>query len=694
VRPPESTPIDADSPSASDAGTPAAGRPAAGKDSLPQGGVGASLDGAGSQPRQDLPAHGGESAHGRTLALLVVGALGIVYGDIATSPLYAMRQCFVGDPGIAPTSSNVLGVLSLIVWSLVLVVSVKYLALMLRADNRGEGGILSLMALARPETTMPGAASGRRTTRVSRGRLVAIALFGAALLYGDGMITPAISVLSAVEGLEIVTPALEPYVVPITVVLLLGLFFMQKRGTAGIGALFGPLTLLWLVLLAALGIRGILMHPSVLQAVNPVHAARFFVLNGSTGFWVLGSVLLVVTGAEAVYADMGHFGKRPIQIAWFTAVFPALLLNYFGQGALVLTTPSAVENPFYLLAPGWMLYPAVFLATCAAIIASQAMITGAYSVTRQAMQLGFCPRLSVEQTSESRIGQIYMPSVNWFLMVCTLALVLGFRSSDNLAGAYGIAVTTTMVITTVLFYVVARDVWGWSWLLAGSVTLTFLAIDVAFFTANIVKIGSGGWFPLTVGFVVWGLMTTWKRGRRILSQKVRTSDLPLETFLRDIGSYSPVRVPGTAVFMTRELAGTPLSLLHNIKHNHVLHKRVVVLTIVVEEIPHVVREERVKVDSLGQGCWRIIARYGFMQDTSVPEILELAGEHGLEFQLERTTFFLSRETLVPSGVDAFNVWAFWRERLFTFMSRNSQSATAYYRIPPNRVVEMGTQVEL
>jgi KUP system potassium uptake protein len=640
----------------------------------------------------EFRAHGSSSAHGKELVALVVGALGVVYGDIATSPLYAIKQCFFGAARVPVDEPNVLGILSLIVWSLVLVVSIKYLAIVMRADNRGEGGILSLMSLARPEAGVAGPAGARR--RKSRGRLVVLGLFGAALLYGDGMITPAISVLSAVEGLEVVTPTFEPYVVPITVGVLLALFMVQKRGTAGVGAVFGPVTCVWLLALAALGVRGILMEPSVLRAVNPLYAAEFFIRNGSTGFFVLGAVFLVVTGGEALYADMGHFGKRPIQIAWFVLVFPALILNYFGQGALVLRDGAAAHNPFYLLAPEWAIYPLVVLATSAAIIASQAMITGAYSLTRQAMQLGYCPRLSIEQTSEQRIGQVYMPSINWMLCICTLGLVLGFREADNLAAAYGIAVTTTMVITTILFYVVARDRWGWPLWLAGLVTLTFLAMDGAFFAANAVKIAAGGWFPLAVALVVYTLMANWKRGRRILSEKVRTSDLPIETFLRDIGSYSPVRVPGTAVFMTRDVHGTPLSLLHNIKHNHVLHKRVVILTITVEEVPHVPRKECVTVEALGYGCWRIVARYGFMQDPNVPEILDLAGEQGLEFQLTRTTFFLSRETLVPRNIDALNFWSFWREKLFTTMSRNSQSATAFYRIPPDRVVEMGTQVEL
>ncbi len=640
----------------------------------------------------EFRAHGSDTAHGKELLGLVIGALGVVYGDIATSPLYAMKQCFFGMSSVPVTTPNVLGVLSLIVWSLVLVVSIKYLALVMRADNRGEGGILSLMALARPEAGVAGPAGAKR--RKSRGRLVFLGLFGAALLYGDGMITPAISVLSAVEGLEVVTPTFQPYVVPITVGVLLALFMVQKRGTAGVGAVFGPVTCLWLLAISALGVRGILLEPGVLAAVNPVHAAEFFVRNGSAGFFVLGAVFLVVTGGEALYADMGHFGKRPIQIAWFVLVFPALLLNYFGQGALVLRDGEAAHNPFFLLAPDWALYPLVVLGTSAAIIASQAMITGAYSLTRQAMQLGYCPRLSIEQTSEQRIGQVYMPSINWMLCVCTLGLVLGFRTADNLAAAYGIAVTTTMVITTILFYVVARDRWKWPLWLAGLVALIFLAMDGAFFAANIVKIAAGGWFPLAVAAVIYLLMATWKRGRRILSEKVRTSDLPLETFLRDIGSYSPVRVPGTAVFMTRDAHGTPLSLLHNIKHNHVLHKRVVILTITVEEVPHVPRKECLTVESLGHGVWRLVARYGFMQDPSVPEILALAGEQNLEFQLQRTTFFLSRETLVPSDIDALNFWSFWRERLFTAMSRNAQSATAFYRIPPDRVVEMGTQVEL
>ncbi|HSN67924.1 MAG TPA: KUP/HAK/KT family potassium transporter, partial [Thermoanaerobaculia bacterium] len=508
-----------------------------------------------------------ELPRGRYLLTLSIASLGIVYGDIGTSPLYALEECFAPEHGIAPVAANVLGILSLIFWALIIVISIKYIVFVMRADNQGEGGIVALMSLIDPR------AGSRR-----RKMLLAIGLFGAALLYGDGIITPAISVLSAVEGLEVATPAFEPYVVPITIAVIIGLFSVQKRGTAGIGAIFGPVTLLWFTTIAVLGARQVIAHPAVLGAVNPVHAARFFASNGTGGFFVLGAVFLVVTGGEALYADMGHFGPRPIRAAWFAVVLPSLLLNYFGQGALILSDPHAIDNPFYHLAPSWLVYPLVVLATMATVIASQALISGAFSLTSEAMQIGLTPRLSVEHTSERQIGQIYIPGVNWALMLACIGVVLGFRSATNLASAYGVAVTTTMVITTLLFYVVMRERWNWSLPVSATVAGAFLIVDSAFFTANIVKIDDGGWFPLLVGALIFTLMSTWRRGREILDARLKAESLPLELFLSSVASSPMTRVSGTAVFLHRNPEGTPTALLHSIKHYKVLHETVVLLT--------------------------------------------------------------------------------------------------------------------
>jgi KUP system potassium uptake protein len=615
------------------------------------------------------------------LVHLAFVALGVVFGDIGTSPLYAIRECFTGEYGVPPTQANVLGVLSLIVWALILVISVKYLVFILYADNRGEGGILALMALLRPE---------RSTSGGTRATLIVLGLFGAALLYGDGMITPAISVLSAVEGLHVATSFFDPYVVPITLAILLGLFLVQHRGTRGVGTVFAPVSLVWFVVLAVLGLRGIARAPGVLLALNPVHGWSFFVDNGWRGFLVLGAVFLVVTGGEALYADMGHFGRAPIRLAWFALVLPALLLNYFGQGALLLAQPETAHNPFYRLAPIWAHYPMVLLSTLATIIASQAVISGSFSLTRQAVQLGYSPRLEIDHTSPREIGQIYVPLVNWVLMFCTIALVLGFRTSSRLAAAYGVAVTTTMGITTLLFYVLARQSWGWSAWKAGALAGVFLVVDLSFFFANIIKIEHGGWFPLVIAGAVFTLMSTWKRGRGILYRRIGTG-LAVEQLLDDIAAHPPIRVPGTAVFMTANPEGVPHCLLHNLKHNKVLHERVVFLTVAVDEIPHVPRAERLEITLLGNGAHRILARYGFMQNPSVPEILAQAGEMGLVFDPMQTTFFLGRENLIPTDKPGM---ALWRERLFAFMSRNGRAATAFFDIPPNRVVELGQQVEL
>jgi KUP system potassium uptake protein len=631
-----------------------------------------------------LPSH----KHGtRDLLGLSLGALGIVYGDIGTSPLYSMRECFHGEHGVHPTHGNVLGVLSLVFWVLIVTISIKYLVFVMRADNRGEGGILALLALI-PQKL-------RRVGPEGHWVLVALGIFGASLLYGDGMITPAISVLSAVEGLSVATPFFNPYVVPITIVILFVLFLIQRRGTAGIGALFGPVMILWFAVLAVLGILWTVRYPAVLGAVNPWHAVTFFLENRWRGFLVLGSVFLVVTGGEALYADMGHFGRRPIRLAWFTVVLPCLLLNYFGQGALLLTHPDAAQNPFFEMAgrlgPSWILYPMVVLSTFATIIASQAVISGAFSLTRQAVQLGYIPRLAIVHTSKKEIGQIYIPSVNWLLMLATFALVFGFQKSTNLAAAYGVAVTATMVITTILAHVVERQVWGWKRWVVVPLTAFFLLIDSSFFGANIIKVEDGGWFPLLVGIAVYTLMATWKKGRQILSARLREESLPLESFVTQVKPDSPHRVPGTAVFLARDPNGTPPALLHNLKHNKVLHSKVVVLTLVTEEIPMVEPEEQIEVQPLGKEFYRVLAHNGFMQTPEVPEVLALLRGKGLDLNLMSTTFFLSRETLIPSKAPGM---AIWREKLFTVMIRNAQRPTDFFRIPVNRVVELGLQVRL
>ena len=631
-----------------------------------------------------------EGKHGRGYFLLLsLTALGVVFGDIGTSPLYALREAIVhlGGPGhVAPSASDVLGILSLITWSLVLVVSVKYLAFVLRADNDGEGGMLALMALVHPE-------GGYGQKRLRRGRiaLLMMGLFGAALLYGDGMITPAISVLSAMEGLELAQPAFHSLVVPFTVAVIVGLFLLQRRGTALIGALFGPVTLLWFLVLAGLGIRGIVNNPGVFAALNPWYAVAFFLDHGLAGFFILGSVFLAVTGAEALYADMGHFGRTPIRFTWFALVLPALLLNYYGQGALILSDPAAMDNPFYRLAPSWAILPLVVLATFATIIASQAIISGAFSLTMQAMQLGYAPRLEVKHTSEREQGQIYIPQVNWALMLATIALVVYFQSSSRLAAAYGVAVATDMVITSLLFYVVARERWGWSrWtlrLLVGA----FLAFELAFWTANIVKVPQGGWLPLAVAGGILVLMLTWRDGRRILAERLRETSKPIEQFLKDIQKKGATRVRGHAVYMTGNAKVAPPALVKNLEHNRVLHMRVALLSITTEDVPHVPSSRRLDIKDLGVGFHRVIARYGFMDEPNAIEVLREMRDKGLDFPLRDTTFFLGRERLISTTRPGM---APWRESLFAFMSRNAQQATSYFRIPPDRVIEVGSQIEL
>ena len=616
------------------------------------------------------------------LLALTVGAIGVVYGDIGTSPLYAMRECFSGSHSVAPTAENVLGIISLIFWSLTIVISLKYVTFVMRADNRGEGGILALLALA----IRPYGAGARQ-----RALLIMIGIFGATLFYGDGMITPAISVLSAVEGLNVATPVLQPYVIPITVIVLFVLFLVQVKGSAQMGALFGPVMVLWFIILALLGVVNLARAPQVLYAFNPWHALEFFTHNHWHGFLVLGAVFLVMTGGEALYADMGHFGKRPIQLAWFVLVMPAILLNYLGQGALILRNPTAVENPFYLLAPSWGLYPMVVLSTLATVIASQAVISGVYSLTRQAVQMGYSPRVTVVHTSEREIGQIYIPTANWGLLVAVIGLVLGFQTSSNLAAAYGIAVATTMVITTLLVLVVARSLWGWGWLRCILVAVVFLLIDFAFFSANALKILHGGWFPLLIGGVLYTFMITWKDGRALLAERLREGAMPMEVFIRRLASGSILRVPGTAVFLTSNPEGVPNTLLHNLKHNKVVHERIALLTVLNEDIPQVATANRVQVEDMGHNFYRIIAHYGFMEDPNIPQVLELCAQRGVKFDLEDTTFFLGRETLIPTPRPGM---ALWRESLFMNMSRNAARAMDFFRIPHNRVVELGTQVEL
>lgn len=632
-------------------------------------------------------AHCGTMEHkpatGRYLAVLTLGALGVVYGDIGTSPLYALRECFAPHH-LPPTHENVLGVLSLIFWSLLLIVSFKYLAIVLRATNRGEGGILAIMALAFPKHT-PG--SGRR-----RAMLIGLGVFGAALLYGDGMITPSISVLSAIEGLHIATPAFDPFVIPLTIVTLVLLFAAQRRGTGKVGAVFGPIMVIWFLAIGALGLRGVFKAPEVLLSLNPVHGLQFIAANGWKGFLVLGAVFLAVTGAEALYADVGHFGARPIRLAWFAIVLPGLFLNYLGQGALVLRDPGSIENPFFLLAPHWGLYVLVGLATLATVIASQALISGAFSLTIQAIQLGYLPRMAVKHTSSLERGQIYIAHVNWMLMLACIGLVLGFGSSTNMAAAYGIAVTLTMLSTTILFYFAARRLWDWSPWRAGLLSGVFALIELAFFSANLLKVLNGGWFPLVAGLFIFILMATWKKGRQLVWNKLRPASMPLEVFLDNIDqSHRIARVPGTALFMTANPEGTPIALLHNLKHNKVLHDRNLILTIITDEVPQVNPAKRLETEKLAAGFHRLIAHYGFMEEPNVPELLAIAPIDGAPLKLHTTTFFLSRETIVPKSSVSM---ARWRQWLFAVMARNAQAASSFYRIPANRVVELGMQVEL
>ncbi|MBK8065279.1 MAG: potassium transporter Kup [Betaproteobacteria bacterium] len=625
-----------------------------------------------------------DSSHKQSQAALTLVALGVVFGDIGTSPLYAVKEVFSPAHGIPMGRETVLGGISAIFWSLMVVVTLKYVLLIMRASNKGEGGIMALLALATASV---------RSAPHWRYPLVVIGLLGAALFYGDAVITPAISVLSAVEGLEVGTAAFKPYVLPIAIGVIVGLFLMQRHGTAAVGLLFGPVTALWFLALGAVGLWGLAKTPEILMALNPAHALTYVSAHGFSSFVVLGAVVLAVTGGEALYADMGHFGKRPIRLAWFGLVLPALMLNYLGQGALLLRTPEAVSNPFYLQYPSWALYPMIGLATAATVIASQATISGAYSLTKQAMQLGYLPRMNVVQTSAKEIGQVYLPAVNWILLVVVLGAVLGFGSSSALASAYGLAVTGTMLVTTFLTFFVIRYSWGYPLWLCVAATGFFIVVDIAFFSASLLKFAEGGWFPVLLAGVVFTVMLTWRRGREILRRRLQDSAIPLEPFLKSLFEYPPLRVPGTAVFMIANAEAVPHALLHNLSHNKVLHERVVFLTVQIEDVPWVPFGERVAVESLGRDCWRMTVRFGFKNKPDVTQALELARAHGLEFEMLETSFFLSRETLIPVR-DAADGMALWRERMFAALARNASSVTDYFNIPTNRVIELGTKIEI
>jgi len=616
-----------------------------------------------------------------SLAALTLGAIGVVYGDIGTSVLYAIKEVF-GSGHVAFTTDNVYGILSIVFWTLTLIISLKYVSLVLRADNNGEGGLVAMLALAsqsvkdRPEL--------RRV-------LLLVGIFGTCLFYGDGVITPAISVLSAVEGLEVVSPAFTRAVIPLTLLILFGLFFVQKRGTAGIGRFFGPITLCWFVAIAALGVAQIASHPEILWAISPHYALGFIVENPGTTFVILGAVVLCVTGGEALYADMGHFGKKPIRLAWFSIVMPALTLNYFGQGALLLENPEAVKNPFFMMAPPWALLPLVGLATMATVIASQALISGAFSVTKQVIQLGYLPRLQVQHTSETDTGQIYMPFVNWGLFVAIVLAVLFFRSSSNLAAAYGIAVTLDMLITTVLTFFVIRYGWGYPLALCVGATGFFFLIDLAFFSSNLMKLHHGGWFPLAIGGAVFLLMTTWKQGRALLNAALRQDALDLASFLEAVFISPPTRVDGTAVFLTAEPGNVPNALLHNLKHNKVLHRHNVFVTVRSHEVPRIPKERRVEITPLGHDCWQVIVHYGFKDDPDLPQALQQVRELGCDFDPMTTSYFLSRDIVIPTIGKGM---APWREKLFAQMHHNASAAAEFLHLPNNAVVELGSKIEI
>ena len=615
------------------------------------------------------------------LSALTLAALGVVFGDIGTSPLYTIKEVFsVGTHPVPLNEANMFGILSLIVWALIMVVSVKYVAFIMRADNRGEGGIMDLLALASRQ------AEGDKKMQHT---IMLLGILGACMFYADGMITPAISVLSAVEGFEVAAPVLHPLIIPVTLVVLFILFWAQSKGTALVGAFFGPIMLAWFGTLTVLGIHGISQYPAILHALNPIYAFHFFQISPWIAFVALGAVVLAVTGAEALYADMGHFGRFPIRLAWFGFVLPALIINYFGQGALVLLDPEAIKNPFYLLAPEWLLYPLIGLATLAAVIASQAVITGAYSVSRQALQLGYLPRMHVEHTSESQEGQIYMPRVNWGLMIAVMVLVLSFKSSGNLAAAYGLAVTGDMIITSLLAGIVFHHIWGWSKLRTGMLIGMFLTIDVAFFSANVLKIPDGGWVPLIIGIFIFTLMLTWKTGRSMLYEHLKDESMELDSFIEAIGQHPPTRVPGSALFMTPNPDGVPHAMLHNLKHNKVLHEKVINLTVKFLDFPHTIQEERVEVEVLPHEFYRVTVRYGFKDEPDLPRDLELCASKGLVLDPMDTSFFVGKEILIPQEDAAM---AFWRKKIFIGLFRSAETITNQFKLPPNRVVELGSQV--
>jgi KUP system potassium uptake protein len=612
---------------------------------------------------------------------LSLGALGIVYGDIGTSPLYAMRESLLSQD-LEVVDETVLGVLSLIFWSLVIVISIKYLLVVMRADNNGEGGILALIAMI---------ATGREAGGRRRWALVVLGLFGTALLYGDGMITPAISVLSAVEGINVATPVLEPFVIPISIAILIGLFAIQRHGTGAVGRVFGPVMVVWFLTIAMLGLGPIIENPMVFSALNPVHGVLFFVNNGFHGFLALGSVFLVVTGSEAMYADMGHFGKKPIEIAWYAVVFPSLVLTYFGQGAYIIAHPLAVANPFYLMAPGWAVWPLVLIATFATVIASQALISGAFSLTMQAVQLGYLPRLRILHTSATQSGQVYIPAVNWALMVAAVGLVVGFGSASALAAAYGIAVSTTMVVTTVLLLVVMRERWHWAKPAAYSLTAAFLVVDLAFFGSNLFKIPDGGWFPLLIAALVFTAMTTWKKGRELLAERIHSGALSIERLIASMTEKGVVRVPGTAVYMFSRPGATPPALLANMRHNEVLHETIVVLSVLTTEEPRVPEAHRADVWPLGYGFFQIVLRYGFMENPDVPAGLTGIARNDFEFNQDDTVWVLGRETVLSARHPGMMVW---REKLFSLMARNATPPSRYFHIPPDHALEIGIQIEI
>jgi len=623
-----------------------------------------------------------ETGPGSARAALTLAALGVVYGDIGTSPLYAVKETFNPEHGIPLNAGNVLGGLSAIFWALMIVVSLKYVILIMRADNKGEGGIMALLALA------SGAVKDHPRWSAT---IMLLGIFGASLFYGDAVLTPAISVLSAVEGLEVGTAAFKPYVVPLALGVVIALFALQRKGSSVIGAVFGPVMVLWFLAIAAFGVAAILRVPAILEALNPVHAFRFVTQHGFASFVVLGAVLLAFTGAEALYADMGHFGRGPIRIAWFGLVFPALILNYFGQGALLITDPKALDNPFYLLAPAWALYPLVALATAATVIASQATISGTYSLTRQAIQLDYLPRMHVVQTSARERGQIYIPWANWALLLVIAAVIVGFGSSSRLAWAYGVAVTGTMLVTTILTFFLVRYGWGYPLWLCLAATGFFMLVDAAFFSSALLKVLQGGWFPVILGALVFTVMTTWRRGRVLAVAAQRRLALPLPAFLASLAAHPPHRVPGTSVFMAGDPEGVPHALMHNLKHNKVLHERVVFLTVITRGTPTVPPEERIAVEPLGNGFFRLRVHFGFMDRPDVTASLALCKSCGFEFDLMQTTFFLSRATVVPTAADGM---ALWREVLFAEMARNARTAADYYNIPANCVIELGTKIEI